>query len=102
MPLRDTYGIHCSSRTTHFTPVIEALSSDAYFLPRLKSLELVWRHEVNEGALLEMLERRHQMNLEEVSLGTRYPEPEITEEIRACLEKFQEIGLRVQVLNVER
>ncbi|KAK0244775.1 hypothetical protein EDD85DRAFT_212221 [Armillaria nabsnona] len=81
--------------------LIGALTNDAYLLPRLKSLELVWRHKVNECALLEMLECRRQMNLEDVSLGTRYPEPEITEETRASLKKFQEIGLRVQVLKFE-
>ncbi|KAK0185455.1 hypothetical protein F5146DRAFT_1143915 [Armillaria mellea] len=81
--------------------LIRALTNDASLLPCLRSLELVWRHRVNEDALLEMLERRHQMNLEEVSLGTRYPEPEITEETRASLEKFQEIGLRVKVLTIE-
>ncbi|PBK96004.1 hypothetical protein ARMGADRAFT_1061749 [Armillaria gallica] len=77
---------------------IEALSKDAYLLPRLKSLELVWRHGVDERVLLDMIECRRQMNLEEVSLGTSYPAPEITEEIWASLMKFQEIGLRVQIV----
>ncbi|PBK62137.1 hypothetical protein ARMSODRAFT_611719 [Armillaria solidipes] len=104
-PVPCLYGIPIDPLFAPYYPIsnrfIKALSNDTYLLPRLKSLELVWRHRVDERALLDMIECRRQMNLEDVSLGTSYPAPEIMEETRASLMNLQEIGLRVQVLKKE-
>ncbi|KAK0222332.1 hypothetical protein IW262DRAFT_975398 [Armillaria fumosa] len=43
--------------------LIGGLTNDLYLLPHLRSLELLWRHSVDECALLQMIECRRQMNL---------------------------------------
>ncbi|KAK0201366.1 hypothetical protein DFS33DRAFT_1455322 [Desarmillaria ectypa] len=100
-PIPCLYGIPIDPLFAPYYPIsnrfIDALLNDAYLIPHLKSLELVWRHKVNECALLDMIEHRRKMNLEDVSLGTRYPGPEIMEQTRARLKKLREMGLRVQV-----
>ncbi|KAK0460253.1 uncharacterized protein EV420DRAFT_1535874 [Desarmillaria tabescens] len=99
------YGIPIEPLFVPYYPIsqgfIEALSNNTHLLPHLKSLELVWRHNVNECALLEMIEHRREMNLEDVSLGTRYPAPEMMEETRLRLKEIREMGLRVQVLRYD-